>query len=44
MRNPRKTEVSAISAKAVIEKKVTAINADLDAIAEQGHNSVTRYD
>jgi hypothetical protein len=39
----RQAEVSAISTNTVIQEKVTAINADLDAIAEKGYDSVTRY-
>lgn len=36
--------ISAIRADAILKEQVTAIYADLDAIAEQGHDSVSRHD
>jgi hypothetical protein len=44
MSNAGKAEVPAIDTNSVVQKKVTTINADLDAIAEQGHNAVSRHD
>jgi len=44
MPNPRETEVPAISAKAVIENKVTAIHTNPDAVSKEGYDSVTWYD
>ncbi|MGA2859624.1 MAG: hypothetical protein ABSE40_22370 [Candidatus Sulfotelmatobacter sp.] len=35
--------VTAIGTDTVLKKQVTAINADLDAVAEQSHDSVTGH-
>jgi hypothetical protein len=37
------TEVSAFCGDAVVQKKMTAINADLDAITAEGYDAVTRH-
>jgi len=40
----RKTEASAFCANPVVQEKVTTINADLDAVAEKRHDSMSRHD
>jgi hypothetical protein len=42
MTNPRESEMSAIRTNAVVQQKVTPIDTDLDAVAEEGHHAVTR--
>jgi hypothetical protein len=43
MRDAGKSEMPAISANAVVQDKVTTINADLDAVPEKGYDSVTGH-
>jgi hypothetical protein len=44
MPNAGKSEVPAISTNAVVQDKVPAINADLDAISEESHDTMTWHD
>jgi hypothetical protein len=41
MSNPGKSRQSTVSADPVLDEKVTAINPDLDAVAEEGHDAMS---